>query len=100
MKAGLASSADAHTIVVDDTQNALVVLPDMLLSPTRVSGSFDCLRKAVLDDTLRGSTSRQALLGQLKHALFEAALSRANFSEDYLARVAAVLVQRPQTMQV
>ncbi|KAG7381794.1 Tripartite DNA replication factor [Phytophthora pseudosyringae] len=63
-------------ILVDNAHNVVVVHPDILVSPTRVTTSFGCLRRAVLQETLAVSrpTNKAAFLGTLKHDLFEHAL--------------------------
>ena len=49
--------------------------PDVLLSGTRVSGSFKCARQALLEERFGGSSGRKAMEGTLLHALFEARTS-------------------------
>ena len=44
------------------------------LSGTRVSTSFDCLRAAVLEEQLGGSSSAKAVEGTLLHELFQVCL--------------------------
>jgi hypothetical protein len=90
----------ASRIQVDNAHNVVVVHPDILVgparscpgcggeslltvtllrapllqvSPTRVTTSFGCLRRAVLQETLAVSrpTGKKAFLGTLKHDLFE-----------------------------
>jgi hypothetical protein len=50
----------------------LVLRPDVLLSGTRVSGSFKCGRQALLEERFGGTSGRKAMEGTLLHALFEA----------------------------
>lgn len=71
-----APGAGVDFAVVDDQQNALVVLPDELISVTRVATSFECERKAVLSELVSGggSASMPTLWGHLRHDLFEEAL--------------------------
>ncbi|KAF4150181.1 AAA domain [Phytophthora infestans] len=70
------ASRQQSRILVDNAHNVVVVHPDILVSPTRVTTSFGCLRRAVLQETLAVNrpTSKKAFLGTLKHDLFERAL--------------------------
>jgi hypothetical protein len=43
----------------------------VLLSGTRVAGSFRCARQAVLEERLGGSSGRKAVEGTLLHHLFQ-----------------------------
>lgn len=47
--------------------------PDVLLSGTRVAGSFGCVRRAVLEERHGGTSGRKALEGTLLHHLFQVA---------------------------
>lgn len=49
----------------------LVVQPDVLLSGTRVAGSFRCARQAVLEERLGGDSGAKAVEGTLLHELFQ-----------------------------
>lgn len=61
------SVAAGGRIVVDRWKNALVVLPDILVSPTRVTDSLGCQRRGVLGELVNeGGTSRPALMGQVR----------------------------------
>ena len=51
-----------------------MLLPDMLLSGTRVASSFKCTRQAVLEECFGGRASAKAVEGTLLHELFQAAL--------------------------
>ena len=50
----------------------LVLRPDVLLSGTRVAGSFKCARQALLEERFGGTSGRKAMEGTLLHSLFEA----------------------------
>ena len=125
-----ASTTSGGRIVVDRWKNALVVLPDVLVSPTRVTDSLGCARRGVIGELVNeGGTSRPALMGQvrvrvwvcvcsaarvrsltivilvpccsqLKHALFEQAMLAGNFRGKFLADTALSIVRQPSTMQV
>lgn len=51
-----------------------MLLPDVLLSGTRVASSFKCTRQAVLEECYGGRSSAKAVEGTLLHELFQAAL--------------------------
>jgi hypothetical protein len=68
-------------LAADASSNALVLHPDSLLPPTKIAGVFTCMRRAVLGELYGdngngggGSASPAALMGNLKHELFQAAL--------------------------
>lgn len=50
----------------------LVLQPDVLLSGTRVAGSFKCSRQAILEERFGGGISAKAVEGTLLHDLFQA----------------------------
>ncbi|KAL4103043.1 hypothetical protein PRIC1_006780 [Phytophthora ramorum] len=81
-------------IQVDNTHNVVVVHPDILVSPTRVTTSFGCLRRAVLQETLAVTrpTGEKAFLGTLKHDLFEHALLNSIYSSETLLHEAKRIV--------
>jgi len=63
----------SEIVVVDDIRNLLVLHPDMLLSPSRISQCFPCMRKGVLGEVSPGGApSKAAIMGTLKHEMFEA----------------------------
>ena len=49
----------------------VILHPDLLLSGTRVTGSFKCERQAVLEERFGGSSSDKAVEGTLLHELFQ-----------------------------
>ncbi|KAL0429394.1 UNVERIFIED_CONTAM: DNA replication ATP-dependent helicase/nuclease JHS1 [Sesamum radiatum] len=57
---------------VNRDQNFLIVHPDILVSGTRVSASFSCPRRTILDERLKhGEHSAAALMGTLLHQIFQ-----------------------------
>ncbi|ESW20803.1 hypothetical protein PHAVU_005G016100 [Phaseolus vulgaris] len=73
---------------IDHDNNFLIVHPDILLSGTRVSSSFSCPRRTVLDERLKNNDySTAALAGTMLHQIFQAGLTKdhptVNFMEDY-----------------
>lgn len=65
-----------HVVVDNASGRLLVVHPDILVSPTKVADTVTCNRKAVLQSRLASdaSKSKPAVLGNLKHELFEKSL--------------------------
>ena len=49
----------------------VILHPDLLLSGTRVSGSFRCKRQAVLEERFAGNSSDKAVEGTLLHEVFQ-----------------------------
>ncbi|KAK6443340.1 DNA replication endonuclease-helicase Dna2 [Oleoguttula sp. CCFEE 5521] len=66
-------------LLVDDADDSplLIVHPDHMLSATTVADSFDCIRKAVLQDRIKatGETSKAMVYGSILHEIFQQALS-------------------------
>jgi len=60
---------------VSDTHGLLVVHPDVLVTPSRISEACTCSRRAVISDRIRGLSGglsgAPAVLGSLKHQLIE-----------------------------
>ena len=49
--------------------------PDLLLSGTRISGSFKCARQSVLEERFGGDSNARAVEGTLLHDLLQACVS-------------------------
>ncbi|KAF1330421.1 Dna2-like helicase, partial [Globisporangium splendens] len=89
----------ANAIQVDNEQNIVILHPDVLVrrvlvSPTSVTTSFGCLRRAILRETLNVNrpTNQKAFLGTLKHNLFEKSLLQGEFGAEFLLREAQKIV--------
>jgi hypothetical protein len=65
---------------IDDL--VLVMHPDLLMTPTLVSETVGCSRRAVLKSRLgsTGLTSKAALYGTMRHGLFEQCMKEKNFT--------------------
>ncbi|BDA50405.1 probable DNA replication ATP-dependent helicase/nuclease DNA2 at C-terminar half [Coccomyxa sp. Obi] len=87
------AQGQAHA-VCDHAAGLLVVQPDVLLSGTRVAGSFKCARQAVLEERFGGDSGAKAVEGTLLHELFQIALVEEAASQEGLAAAAAAIVQR------
>lgn len=89
----LAGSGDVFRVLsVSNERNALVLHPDIVLSPTRVLTACGCVRKACIGEVAAPSTSSKAMfLGTLKHELFENLLEAAcSLKQDGVPGHAAV----------
>ncbi|CAN4126033.1 unnamed protein product [Withania somnifera] len=76
-------------------KNFLIVHPDILVSGTRVAGSFSCSRRTVLDERLKsGEYSAAALIGTLLHQMFQAGLIRESPTKEFLEDYARVVLQK------
>ncbi len=97
-KAGPTSSRDPpgqHTISDDNASALLIVHPDHILSATTVADSFDCIRKAVLQDRIKatGETSKPMVYGKILHEVFQQALSANQWDTAFLADVVTRTIQ-------
>ncbi|KAK2650910.1 hypothetical protein Ddye_018399 [Dipteronia dyeriana] len=80
---------------VDHDNNLIVVHPYILVSGTRVAGSFNCPRRAVLDERLKGSEhSTVALIGTLLHQIFQAGLIKEVPTVNFLEECARIVLQK------
>ena len=60
----LAPGTPTHPIVIDTAHNAFILCPDVLLSPSRITGALSCLRRGILSDLVRpDDVMKTALLG-------------------------------------
>jgi len=73
----------------------LVVHPDHMLSATTVADSFDCTRKAVLQDRIKatGESSKAMIYGKILHEIFQQALSGNKWDNVFLAELVDKTVQ-------
>jgi DNA replication ATP-dependent helicase Dna2 len=74
--------------MVDDSDESpfLIVHPDHMLSATTVADSFDCLRKAVLQNLIKATseTSKAMVYGSILHEIFQVALSSNQWDPSFL----------------
>ncbi|XP_042487896.1 DNA replication ATP-dependent helicase/nuclease JHS1 isoform X2 [Macadamia integrifolia] len=81
--------------VVDHDNNLVIVLPDIVVSGTRVAASFSCPRRTVLDERLKCSEhSTPALIGTLLHQIFQAGLLKELPTKDFLEEYARIVLQK------
>ncbi|KAL7120847.1 hypothetical protein ACP275_02G147300 [Erythranthe tilingii] len=80
---------------VNREKNFLIVHPDILVSGTRVSASFSCPRRTVLDERLKHNEhSAAALMGTLLHQLFQAGLISEFPTKEFLEDYARTVLQK------
>lgn len=86
-------------IVINDADNLVIVHPDHLVSATAVADSFDCLRKAVLQDRIKATsqTSKPTVYGSILHEIFQEALKanewEAGWLDDLVQRTAVKYIE-------
>ena len=81
---------DDADLVVDALNHFVILNPHILISPSRVSQSFPCLRRGVLSGTtLSGTSNKVCVFGQLKHELFERFVK----GEDFSVRAASMHIK-------
>ncbi|GAV87672.1 Cas_Cas4 domain-containing protein/Dna2 domain-containing protein/AAA_11 domain-containing protein/AAA_12 domain-containing protein [Cephalotus follicularis] len=80
---------------VDHENNLLIIHPDILLSGTRVAGSFCCSRRTVLDERLKSSEhSTAALIGTMLHQIFQAGLVKETPTISFLEEFTRMVLQK------
>ncbi|OQS04656.1 DNA2-like helicase [Thraustotheca clavata] len=84
------------TLIANNSANLIILHPDILVSPTSVTSSLGCARRAVLQKTLslNQSSGPSALVGVLKHELFERALNSGLYSIPYLIEQSKDIIQQ------
>ncbi|KAG6393305.1 hypothetical protein SASPL_147542 [Salvia splendens] len=80
---------------VNDEKNFFIVHPDILVSGTRVSASFSCPRRTVLDERIKSTeNSTAALIGTLLHQIFQAGLISEPPTKEYLEEYARTVLHK------
>ncbi|KAK6531374.1 Tripartite DNA replication factor [Arthrobotrys megalospora] len=76
------------TCIIDNSQNMLILHPDILLSATAVADSFDCIRLATLKERVKAisDASQWSVYGNILHEVFQVALSANDFSTPFLEK--------------
>ncbi|XP_050237570.1 DNA replication ATP-dependent helicase/nuclease JHS1 isoform X2 [Mercurialis annua] len=86
---------DQGKLEVDHDNNLLIVHPDILISGTRVAGSFSCPRRTVLDERIKSDEhSDAALIGTLLHQLFQSGLMHESPTTKFLEGYARTVLQK------
>ncbi|KAL1535834.1 DNA helicase [Salvia divinorum] len=80
---------------VNREKNFFIVHPDILVSGTRVSASFTCPRRTVLDERIKSTeNSTAALIGTLLHQIFQAGLISESPSKESLEEYARTVLHK------
>ncbi|KAK4547339.1 hypothetical protein LTR36_000995 [Oleoguttula mirabilis] len=84
-----ASASPPGQVFISDAPHSasLIVHPDHMISATTVADSFDCIRKAVLQDRIKatGESSKPMIYGKILHEIFQQALSANRWDSVFLA---------------
>jgi DNA replication ATP-dependent helicase Dna2 len=87
----------SQQLILDDSEESafIVIHPDHMLSATTVADSFDCTRKAVLQDRIKatGETSKAMIYGKILHEIFQQALGVNTWDNQFLADLVEKTVQ-------
>ncbi|KAK3720452.1 DNA replication endonuclease-helicase Dna2 [Vermiconidia calcicola] len=93
----VAPSTPPGQLTIFDAEDSplLIVHPDHMLSATTIADSFDCIRKAVLQDRIKAtSEAHKALVyGKILHEIFQQALLANRWDEAFLAELVERTVQ-------
>lgn len=75
--------------IIDDTQNMIILHPDHLISATSVADSFECTRRAVLQNRVKATSASSPPLvyGTILHEIFQAAILANRWESDWLHEV-------------
>lgn len=94
---GTETSEPPGQVTLSDAEDSplLIVHPDHMLSATTVADSFDCIRKAVLQDRIKatGETNKAMVYGKILHEIFQQALSANRWENGFLADLVERTVQ-------
>jgi hypothetical protein len=86
----------SHPPVGSDHDDLVIIHhPDLLMTPTVVSETVSCPRRAVLKQRngSTGLTSKSALIGTLRHALFGCCMKEQSFDKQFVVRQAKKIVR-------
>jgi len=96
-------------IIIDNENHFFVLCPDLLVSPTRVAGATQCVRRAVLAEHIQSfGATVYTVLGNLKHEVIERAFlpysvnlqdSQPDFSVRYLEQVIQEVLSLPHFVE-
>jgi DNA replication ATP-dependent helicase Dna2 len=73
-------------ITIDDEKNLIIVHPDHLISATVVADSFECIRRAVLQDRVKATSrsSEPSVYGSMLHEIFQEAMKTNHWDQESL----------------
>lgn len=65
-------------MIVDNKNGLFVINPDILVTPTKISESCNCIRKGILSERIKSfdSSNSAAVLGTLRHEFMEAIMEK------------------------
>ncbi|KAL1306810.1 hypothetical protein AAFC00_005467 [Neodothiora populina] len=88
-------SAAGH-VTIDDVNNLLIVHPDHLISATVVADSFECIRRAVLQDRVKATSSANEynVYGNILHEIFQEALKANRWDPEWLDQLAETTLDK------
>ncbi len=90
------SSRPSQILISDAPDSPLLIIhPDHMLSAGTVADSYDCTRKAVFKDRVRGPSEQRKpmIYGTILHEIFQQALSTNRWDEEFLADVVETTVE-------
>lgn len=72
--------------IVDDADNMIILHPDHLLSATVVADSFQCIRRAVLQDRVKATSEadKAQVYGSILHHILQAAMTNNRWDLEWL----------------
>ncbi|KAH6793808.1 DNA replication helicase [Perilla frutescens var. hirtella] len=80
---------------VNREKNFFIVHPAILVSGTRVSASFSCQRRTILDERIKSTEhSTPALMGTLLHQIFQAGLISEYPTKEFLEAYTRTVLQK------
>jgi len=75
-------------------EGMIVMHPDVFVSPSRISGAFDCMRKQIITKKHRSGEKTESLLkGTMVHDLFELSLNRHHFDKNLVEKDIDLIVR-------
>lgn len=83
-------------INIDDAENLLIVHPDHLISATVVADSFECIRRAVLQDRVKATSNSNEynVYGTILHEIFQEALKANKWDTEWLDQLAETTLSK------
>ena len=90
------SSTPGQFIISDVEESPLLIVhPDHMLSATTVADSFDCMRKAVLQNRIKATSeaAKPLVYGSILHEIFQQALSANQWDDAFLTELVERTVQ-------
>ncbi|KAL8929886.1 MAG: hypothetical protein Q9208_001030 [Pyrenodesmia sp. 3 TL-2023] len=82
--------------IIDDQRNLLIVHPDNLVSATVVGDSFQCIRRAVLQDRVKATSdsSESQIYGHILHEIFQEAMKANRWDDEWLRNTIETIASR------